>query len=137
MAKFESEQVIIPASAATVFEFLSDFRNFENLMPSQISNWEADGDTCSFTIEGLAGLSMRIAGRTPYTNVHIVSEGKNPVEYTLDCFLQPDGEDRCKASLEFDAALNPFMKMVASRPLQNFVNMLAEKLQQHFQQASE
>jgi carbon monoxide dehydrogenase subunit G len=137
MARFESEQVSIPAPAATVFDFLSDFRNFQNLMPSQISNWKADADTCSFTIEGLAGLSMRIASRAPHTNVHIVSEGKNPVAYTLDCFLKPDGNDRCKASLEFDAALNPFMEMVASRPLQNFVNMLAEKLQQHFKQTSE
>lgn len=132
MAKFESDKVLLQADAATVYDFLSDFRNFESLLPSQVSNWQADDSSCSFTIQGVATLSMCIEEKTPHSNIHIVSCGKNPVEYTLDCFIYQEEGGRCSALLEFDAALNPFMKAVASRPLQNFVSLLAQKLQQHF-----
>lgn len=132
MTEFKSERVDLGVPRSAVFEFLSDFTNFENLMPPQIKNWKADKDHCSFTIEGLADLSMRIASRTGQSNVHIVADGKNPIDYTLDCFLFEGGDARSGAELVFNADLNPFLKAMASRPLQNFVDMLAERLQQHF-----
>jgi carbon monoxide dehydrogenase subunit G len=132
MTEFVSERVRINASNATIYDFLGDFTNFENLMPEQIKNWKADPDHCSFTIEGLAELSMRIASRSEGKNIHIVADGKNPIEYTLDCFMIPKDESSCNVELVFSADLNPFIKTLASRPLQNFVDMLAQKLQQHF-----
>jgi carbon monoxide dehydrogenase subunit G len=137
MTKFVSEKVEVQADASEVFTFLNDFRNFETLLPEQVKNWQATEKTCSFSIEGVATLSMRIAGSSPNTNVHIISEGKNPVDYTLDCFIYPVNEGQCSAVLEFDAALNVFMKAVASRPLQNFVSLLAQKLREHFVKPSE
>lgn len=132
MTEFISEKTRINASAKEVFDFLSDFRNFQHLMPEQIKNWKADQDHCSFTIEGMADLSMRIASKNPHKNIHIVADGKNPIDYTLDVFLFPDDENQCKAELVFNASLNPFIKAMASRPLQNFVEMLVKKLQEHF-----
>ncbi len=132
MTEFISERLEINAQAEEVFDFLADFTNFEHLMPEQIKNWKADADTCSFNIEGLADLSMRIASKNRARNIHIVAHGKNPVDYTLDVFLFPADETSCKAEVIFNADLNPFIKAMASRPLQNFVDMLADRLQQHF-----
>lgn len=132
MTTFESESVEVGRACEEVFSFLSDFRNFEELMPEQIINWNADQDSCSFTIKGMADLSMRIASKNPCSNIHIVSDGKNPVDYTLDYFLSKASDESCKISIVFDADLNPFMKMMAGRPLQNFVNMMGEKLQEIF-----
>ncbi len=132
MTEFVSDRVDINAPSGKVFDFLSDFTNFEHLMPEQIKNCKADEETCSFTIEGMADLSMRIASKTPNKNIHIVAEGKNPLDYTLDCFLFDKEQDESKVEIVFNADLNPFIKAVASRPLQNFVDMLANKLQEHF-----
>jgi len=132
MTEFVSERTAVNAPAADIFNFLTDFTNFQHLMPEQITNWKADTDHCSFTIDGLADLSMRIAGKTPENNIHIVADGKNPIDYTLDLFLFPVTESSCKVEVAFNADLNPFIKAMASRPLQNFVDLLASKLQQHF-----
>lgn len=132
MTEFISDRLVVNASCNKVYSFLSDFTNFEHLMPDQIKNWKADEDTCSFTIEGLADLSMRIASKNPHRNIHIIADGKNPIDYTLDCFFLENEGDSCKVELVFNAELNPFIKSLASRPLQNFVNMLATKLQEHF-----
>lgn len=132
MTEFVSERTTISAKPSEIYNFLNDFTNFEHLMPEQIKNWKADQDQCSFTIEGMADLSMRIASRKPHSNIHIVADGKNPVDYTLDIFIfekLPSSE----VEIAFIADLNPFVKMMASKPLQNFVDMLAQKLQQHFQ----
>jgi len=132
MTEFVSERLVINASCNKVYSFLSDFTNFEQLMPEQIKNWKADKESCSFTIEGLADLSMRIASKKPDRNIHIIADGKNPIDYTLDCFFFEVDENNSKVELIFNADLNPFIKSFASRPLQNFVNMLATKLQEHF-----
>ncbi len=132
MTTFESESVEVGAGCEEVYSFLSDFRNFKELMPPQIINWKADEESCSFTIQGMADLSMRIASKSPGNNIHIVSEGKNPVDYTLDCFFKKASSGNCRVSIVFDADLNPFMKMMAGKPLQNFVNMLGEKLLEVF-----
>ena len=132
MTEFVSERLMINASCNEVYSFMGDFTNFEYLMPEQIKNWKADQESCSFTIEGLADLSMRIASKNPGRNIHIIADGKNPIDYTLDCFFFENDGNSCKVELVFNADLNPFVKAVASRPLQNFVNMLAAKLQEHF-----
>ncbi len=132
MTEFVSERLNINASCNEVYSFMGDFTNFEHLMPEQIKKWKADQESCSFTIEGLADLSMKIASKTPDRNIHIIADGKNPIDYTLDCFFIENDGNSCKVELVFKADLNPFIKAVASRPLQNFVNMLAVKLQEHF-----
>ncbi|TVQ17281.1 MAG: hypothetical protein EA361_02725 [Bacteroidetes bacterium] len=132
MTEFVSERVKVNAPSNDVFAFMGDFNNFGKLMPEQIKNWKSDADSCSFTIEGMADLSMRIATRNPGKNLHIVADGKNPIDYTLDVFFFPVDESSSQAEIVFNADLNPFIKAVASKPLQNFVDMLAQKLQQHF-----
>lgn len=132
MAKFESDYITLNTDCKTVFDFLGDFRNFEDLLPSQVKNWKADQDSCSFTIEGMADLSMRIDGKYPHNNIHIVSDGKTPVAFKLDYFFRKRDDNSCQCSIVFDANLNPFQKMVASNALQNFVNMLADKLRERY-----
>ncbi len=132
MTTFEKQHIPVNTSCETVFSFLGDFRNFEDLLPDRVSNWKADESTCSFTIEGLADLSMRIDGKYPCSNIHIVSEGKNPVDFELDYFFYKTDEESCSVSIVFKVDLNPFMKSVASGPLQHFVELLGEKLQEKY-----
>ncbi len=132
MAKFEKHNIVLNRSCREVFDFLSDFRNFDKLIPDQVSNWKSDGDSCSFTIEGLADLSMRMTGKYPCSNIHIESEGSNPVNYNLDFYFRKNGENSCEADIVFDVELNPFLRTVASKPLQNFVDLMGDKLGEMF-----
>ena len=133
MTKFESKKVFVNKTCEEVYEFLADFNNFEKLLPSKVTNWESTLDSCSFKVEGIGKLSMRIDSKKPGRFINIVSDGDNPVDYTLDCFFYKYEKDKCEVVLEFNAELNSFMKMVASRPLQNFVDMLADKLKELFE----
>lgn len=132
MATFESEVREVNASCGEVFGFLSDFRNFESLMPEQVVKWQATETSCSFRIQGVSDLSMRMDSKAADRNIHIVSEGDNPVDFSLDFFLQKKGEESCQVSVVFEAGLNPFVKSVASRPLQSLVDLMAKKIQERY-----
>ena len=130
MAKYTSDPTIIKAPCNEVYTFMSDFNNFEKLMPPQVSNWQSDTDTCSFNVEGLSSLSMKINNKVENRSINIISHGSNPVSYNLDVYFASIDDKSCEVTIEFDAELNAFMRMLADRPLQNFVNMLAEKLKE-------
>ncbi len=132
MAVFENRDVMLNAPCDKVFEFLGDFRNMEHLMPEQVQEFYAEADSCRFKVEGLSDFSMRFEEKKPCKYLHIVSDGNNPVDYSLDYHLFPMGSDRCSISITFRAALNPFMKMMASRSLQKVVDSMGSHLQDNF-----
>lgn len=130
MTTFNSEEVTIHRSDKYIFEFLSDFNNFESLMPPQVSDWQSDSEHCSFSIQNMATLGMRFQKKEPYNHIIIVSEGKSPFNFDLQCFLQPADVESTIVKLQLNADLNMMLKMMASKPLSNFINILAHKLKE-------
>jgi len=130
MATFKSDEVVIGRSNTYVFAFLSDFNNFQKLMPPQVSDWTSDGESCSFNIQNMATLGMRYKLKTPDSHIFIQSDGKVPFKFDLQCFIDKVDDNSCNARLELNADLNPMMMMLAAKPLGNFINMLAQKLKE-------
>lgn len=128
MATFDSKEVQIARSSEYIYNFLADFNNFEKLMPPQVSDWKSDGESCSFNIQNMAMLGMRYRTRTPNNRIDIISDGNNPFRFDLQCFIDELDTETSKARLQFNADLNPMMKMVASKPLANLMDLLADRL---------
>ena len=128
MTKIESEKVEINIPASTVFNYLSDFNNFQKLMPPQVTSWTSTADECSFTINGMATIGMKIVEKTPNTKITISSNGKVPFEFKLFVLLDEKDANSCVGQLTFESDLNPMMKMMVAKPLGNFFNMLAQKM---------
>jgi carbon monoxide dehydrogenase subunit G len=127
MTKIESEKAIINASATKVYGFLADFNNFKKLMPAQVVDWVATEEDCSFTIKGMASLTMKFVEKTPVSKLKIIPNGKTPFDFTLTCTIEEKGID-AEVQLVFDADLNMFLKMMAEKPLTNFLNLLVNAL---------
>lgn len=129
--KIESKKAIVNTSAEKAFSFISDFNNFQNLLPKdKISDYTSTTDSCSFNINGMATISMRIKNKIPNNKLEVVSDGKNPFNFSLTILLEEKTENSCEAMIIFDADVNPFVKMMVETPLTNFFNMLSEKLPQ-------
>ncbi len=128
MKSFESKPTEIQSSGEEIYSFLSDFNNFGKLMPPEISNWKSTTYECSFTISGMADLSMSFGECTPNQLITMKADGKNPFDYFLEIHLEKIEERLTHTVLVFHADLNPMLVMVASNPLKNFVNLLVETL---------
>ncbi len=125
MTNLESKQVIIAQKPQEVFDFLSNFKNIGSLMPEQVEQFKTDGDTCSFTIKGMATLGLAYESKSPNNEVVMCSNGKVPFDFKLRCKILESGE-QSQLQLFLDADLNPFLKMMAEKPLTNFLNLLVE-----------
>lgn len=129
MSHIETEVVSCQQSAEKIFNFLSDFNNFKALMPPQVTNWQSTTDTCTFTINNMATVGMRIESNTPHSKIHIVSDGgKVPFSFTLDVLINPLNDSNCTGQLVFDADIPIFLRPMVEGPLGNFFNLLAKKM---------
>ncbi len=130
MTRIESDKTEIKKSAREVYNFLSDFNNFEKLMPEQVTNWKSTADSCSFTISGMASLGMKIVEKKPNSIIRVARDGNAPFDFTLECLLNEKNPNESEVQLAFDADLNPMLKMMAVKPLTNFLNLLVAKLKE-------
>jgi hypothetical protein len=128
LTKIESEVVDIENSSENIYNYLSDFRNFEKLMPSQVTNWKATEDECSFTLNGMASIGMKIVEKAPFKKITINSNGKVPFEFQLFVLITEKAPASCIGQLVFESDLNPMLKMMVVKPLGNFFNLLAQRM---------
>lgn len=122
--KIEGKQATINKDIVSVYNFLTDFNNFKDLMPEQITNWQSDKETCSFTIQGMASIKLAFAEKVRHSTINIIPEGKTPFKFGLVINLVEQNESTV-AKVDVDANLNPMMAMMAKRPLENLVNVMA------------
>ena len=104
--------------------------NFGKLMPEQVINWKSADDSCSFTIKGMTDLSMRISEKTPNSKIVIIPGDNPPFPFSLIFQLNEEQKEITKAQILFNAELSMMMELLAKNPLQNFINLLVEKLKE-------
>ena len=104
--------------------------NMPPILPEQVVNVTADCDNLAFTIQGMGSIALRVNQREPNKFIQLVPEGKTPFQFALNIYIRniSESESESECCFEIDAKLNPLMQMMASRPLQNLVNMMAEKV---------
>ena len=126
--KIETEHQLVNAEAEEIFNFLTDFNNFEKLLPEdKIENWNSTSGECSFRIKGMTDIGMKIENTQPHSLINVISYHKVPFNFTLDIHLN-GVENGTNAYCVFNGDVNPFMKMMVEKPLTNFFNMLVSKL---------
>lgn len=134
--KISGHQLKLGAKKETVFEFLSNFNNYEKLMPEQVSNWTSDTESCTFTVQGMTTVTLKFSKKEPYSLLEVVPEGKSPISFTMQFLLEgkEGNEPFSEGIVHMDADMNPMLAMMAKRPLENLVNVMGEKLQEIFPQ---
>jgi len=127
MTTFKSPEVIANKSAEDFFNKIGDLNNLKEIMPSQIENYESTETTCSFKMQGMPRLALEIAEKTEFSKISLTAKGSQ-IPFSLDCFITEKGEE-CQVRLEINAELNMMMKMMVEKPLTQFLDVLASKIQ--------
>ena len=122
----QSQYVDNSKSEQEFFAIVSDMRNIPALLPEQAINVKADEDNLAFTVQGMGSIALRVNQRITYSLVQLEPVGKVPFPFVLNIKIAGLGNN-CRVMFEIDAELNPLMAMMAKRPLQNLVDMMAEK----------
>ncbi|MBE6335999.1 MAG: hypothetical protein E7066_04920 [Lentimicrobiaceae bacterium] len=123
---FSSKWVKDLRSDRELFEYIGDMNNMPPILPEQVVNISSDADNLSFTIQGMGSIALRVFNRKPNELIQLSPVGKTPFQFVLNIYIR-NYESASECCFEIDAQLNPLMQMMASRPLQNLVNMMAER----------
>ncbi len=129
MTKFESEIKKVSQSDEKIFKFISDFNNFESLIPQdKIKNWQSTEDTCKFSVDGIGDAGLRIVEKQASTTVKYSTDGKVPFNFFLWIQLKQVAENDTRIKLTIKADLNPMMKMMVGKHVKKFLNMLGDAI---------
>lgn len=132
MTRIESKHVAIARPAQDLYTFLQDMNNFQQLLPQdRISDWKSDGLSCSFKVQGAATIGLQLDGGTAPNHVRMKATERSPFPFTLDVHLNEQG-GVTNAYQEFNADLNPFIKMMVEKPLKNLFDHIADRLTKVF-----
>ncbi len=129
MTIIESEKKQINIPQDVVYKFLTDLNNFEKLLPDGISNWQSDVDSCSFTLPNIPQIGLWVAKRTPISKIILKSKSGSPFSFDILTAIKPIDIQTTTVHFTMNADLNFMMKMIAVKPLTNFLNTLATKLE--------
>lgn len=132
MTKFESSNKKICAGRKPVFDFLSDIKNFNGLVSEdKVKDFHAETDSCTFTVDGLGEIGVRVASREPDDTIKFESEGSAPFKFNLWIQLKETEDESTVIKLTLGAELNMMMKALAEKPLKEGIEIIATRLSDH------
>jgi carbon monoxide dehydrogenase subunit G len=129
MADFTSEVKTIPHSDDKIFAMLSDMSNLERVREripqDKIKDFTFDRDTCSFTVDPVGSIMFQIVEREPNKTIKF-STTNSPVPLLVWIQLKQVAANETKIKMTVRAELNPFLKPMVSKPLQEAVDKISE-----------
>jgi carbon monoxide dehydrogenase subunit G len=131
MTEFVSDIKTIPYSDDRVFGTLSDLSNLERLKDripqDKMKDFSFDTDSCSFSVEPAGKVTFQIVEREPnktikFTTLH------SPIPLNMWIQLKQVAENDTRLKLTVRAELNPFIKPMVAKPLQDAIEKIATLL---------
>lgn len=131
MTQFESSVKVIPYNNEQVYAKLSDLTNIEKvkdkLPQDKVKDLQFDTDSMSFSVPPVGMLTLRIIERDPDKCIKFETVN-SPLPFNLWIQLVPVTEAECKMKLTIRAELNPFIKGMIQKPLEEGLEKMAEML---------
>ncbi len=127
MTVIESETTL-NAPAASVYDFLVDLNNHQQLMPENITDWKSTKDEASFNIQNMAKLVLQVASRNP-TEILINAVENPPFPLQLIWAIKEAGA-QTDVTFTISAEMTMMMKMLAKSPLQKLADHETERLKE-------
>ena len=130
-SKFESSIKQVPYPQQAVYDNISDLRNLEKVRDrvpeDKVSDFTFDEDTVGLNVQPVGELKLRICEREEPKCVKFETV-QSPVPFNVWIQVLPVDEQNSKMKVTVKAELNPFIKSMVEKPLQEAVEKIADAL---------
>jgi carbon monoxide dehydrogenase subunit G len=121
-------KVVVNKSQEETFKFLSDLKNFEQLMPTSIQKFEVDGDSFIFGLKGMPEIRLVLKESTEFSNITL-GAASSKLSFELVANIDEIDETSSKVQLDFNGEFNMMMAMMVKKPLTSFIETLTDNLE--------
>jgi hypothetical protein len=130
MSQFVSRHGTASAGSSEVFAFVTDLRNFGQFIHSgSVSNMNLSREECSFTVPMVGKVFVRLAEKVEYTKVVFDGDALKKNDFVLTLHIGEINNSASDVQVELMADLNPIMKMMAVKPINQFLERLMDELE--------
>lgn len=124
----ETPPNLVKKDSKTVFDFLSDLKNFEKLMPESIDKFQIlDQDTFLFALKGMPEITLKRKEQTPHNKI-VLGAASDKLPFTLTTAIAEISENESEVVLSFEGEFNAMMAMMIKTPITNFMGTLSDNL---------
>ena len=131
MTKFESDIKFIPFSQENVYEKLSNLNNLEKvkdkLPQDKVKNLTFDADSVSIEVPPVGNITLQVVEKEPCKCIKFGTT-TSPLPFNLWIQLLQVSGNECKMKITIGMELNPFMKTMVQKPLQEGLQKMADML---------
>ena len=131
MTKFESGVKVIQSPQTAVYEKLSDLNNLEKvkdrLPEDKVKNLSFDAESMTIEVAPVGKITLQIVEKEPSKCIKFATT-TSPLPFNLWIQIVPVTDAECKMKLTIGMDLNPFMKTMVQKPLQEGLEKMADVL---------
>jgi carbon monoxide dehydrogenase subunit G len=130
-SKFESSVKQVPYPQQAVYRNISDLTNLEKVRDrvpeDKVQGFSFDQDTVTINVAPVGELKLRICDREEPKCVKFETV-QSPVPFNVWVQILPVDENSSKMKVTVKAELNPFIRSMVEKPLQEGVEKIADAL---------
>ncbi len=128
--EFKSRQGSLVCSASEAYYFVSDLRNFLQFAHDvKINDLRIDSDSCSFNISPVGEVKMSISRKVPVKEVYYTGSLLKSNDFSLLLEIDENSDGRAEVNLTVQADLNPVFRMIATKPIEQFLESLMGEME--------
>lgn len=123
----ESSKKVINTNSDVLKDRLTDVKNFEQLMPENISKFEVlTPELFSFALSGMPEIKLKLKEETP--NKVVLGAASDKLPFLLTAHLNPLDEQQTEVYMSFEGEFNPMMAMMIKGPISKLMETLVENM---------
>ncbi len=127
---FESRSGKLTCTAEEAFIFVTDIRNFERFIPQEtINNWQAEKESCSFSVSMLGTVSFRLGEKEMFKKVVYNGDALKKNDFSLVLHFIEKHKNPPEVKISLNADLDPMLKLMAAKPISQFLEMLIYEME--------
>lgn len=123
-----TEKKTVSKNIRDVYDFVTDLKNFEQLMPDSIDKFEVlDNDTFLFALKGMPQIVLKRKSQQPFNKL-VLAAASDKLPFTLTVDIDSKNDKETDVMLSFEGEFNAMMAMMIKTPITNFMNALSANL---------
>ena len=128
MLTLKSKTISTNKSTTDVFNYLSELSNVKDLMPANVQSFQVENNHVILDIQGIGKLELAVVESESPHKIIMMPQNRVPFKFDIHWNIQSINDDQSQIQAIINADLNMMMRMMAEKPLNDFINTQIHKL---------